>query len=280
MTGFALVVGFVPGASFGQDDTELRLQRVERLLESGVLTEMLDDLDMLRNEVRALRGEIEEQAHGIDQIKQRQRDLYRDLDQRLLRIEQAGTGAAPAGDGAQAPAAAVAAPEAGTEAGGPAVAEAAPPEADAPAVGGEPATAGGEESSAVPEIDPAREQQDYQAAFDLLTSDRYEDAERAFRAFLSTYPGGQFADNAQYWLGETCYVMRRFETALQEFNGLIANFPRSPKLTHAMLKVGYIHDELGRPEEAREALRALIEGHPESTAADLARKRLQRLGSE
>ena len=286
MTGLALAIGFVPGASFGQDDTELRLQRVERLLESGVLTEMLDDLDMLRNEVRALRGEIEEQAHGIDRIKQRQRDLYRDLDQRLLRIEQAGAGAAPASDGAQAPAGApVAAPEAGTEAGGPAVAEAAPPEAGAstaaaPAVGGEPAAAGGEESSALPEIDPAREQQDYQAAFDLLTSDRYEDAERAFRTFLATYPGGQFADNAQYWLGETCYVMRRFETALQEFNGLIANFPRSPKLTHAMLKVGYIHDELGRPEEAREALRALIEGHPESTAADLARKRLQRLGSE
>lgn len=298
MAGLGLALGFVSGASFGQDDTEARLQRVERLLDSGVLTEMLDELDLLRNEVRDLRGELEEQAQGIARLRQGQRDLYLGLDQRLLRVEQAGAGAAPASDVAAAPAAPVAAPE--VEAGasgpapGPAVVEVAPPEAGAsaadaivatgatgdPAGTGEAATAGGEAGSAPPAIDPAREQQDYQAAFDLLTSERYEDAERAFRSFLVTYPGGQFADNAQYWLGETCYVMRRFETALQEFNGLIANFPQSPKLTHAMLKVGYIHDELGRPEEAKEALGALIEGHPDSTAADLARKRLQRLRSE
>ena len=287
--GLALALGFVPGASFGQDGTG------ELLLDRGVLMEMLDELDMLKNEVRDLRGEIEEQAQGIARLRERQRDLYLGLDQRLLRIEQAGAGAAAASDVAAALAAPAATSE--VEAGAsepaptPVAAEVAPPEAGAsaagavvatgdPAVAGEAATAGTEAGSALPAIDPAREQQDYQAAFDLLTSERYEDAERAFRSFLATYPGGQFADNAQYWLGETCYVMRRFETALQEFNGLIANFPQSPKLTHAMLKVGYIHDELGRPGEAKEALGALIEGHPGSTAADLARKRLQRLRSE
>ena len=284
---------FAPVASFGQGSMEERLQRVERLLDSGALVQMLEDLEMLRNEVQALRGEIEVQSHGITQLKQRQRDLYTGLDQRLLSIEHAPTpGVAPASDAVAAPAEPVSTPEVETgviePAPEPVVADAAPAADVASATGatgestvaGELAAAVDQETSAAPEIDPVKEQQDYQAAFDLLTSDRYEDAARAFRSFLTNYPGGQFADNAQYWLGETYYVMRRFEAALQEFNGLIDNYPQSPKLTHAMLKVGYIHDEFGRPEEAKEALRALTERHPESTAADLARKRLQRLHSQ
>ena len=156
------------------------------------------------------------------------------------------------------------------------------PESPAEVESAAPAPAGDGEAAVegVAEVDPIREQQDYQAAFNLLKSGRYDDAAKAFRNFLVTYPGGDFVDNAHYWLGETYYVTRHFEAALQEFEGLIAHFPQSPKLTHAMLKVGYIHHELGRPEQAKQALIALTESHPDSTAAGLARKRLQRLQSE
>jgi len=50
--------------------------------------------------------------------------------------------------------------------------------------------------------------------------------------------------------------------------------PTSQKLTHALLKIGYSHDELGNLEEAERVLSELIERHPQSAAAGLARKRL------
>ncbi len=61
------------------------------------------------------------------------------------------------------------------------------------------------------------DQQNYQAAFDLIQARKYEDANRAFREFLVAFPQSPLADNAQYWLAETHYVRRQFKDALPEF---------------------------------------------------------------
>ena len=75
-------------------------------------------------------------------------------------------------------------------------------------------------------------------------------------------------------------MTRRFDEALGEFQRLVAQHPDSQKLTHAMLKIGYIHDEQGRPGDARKVLTQLTERFPKTTAASLARKRLKRLGGQ
>ncbi len=67
---------------------------------------------------------------------------------------------------------------------------------------------------------------------------------------------------------------------MREFETLIKEHPESQKLTHALLKVGYIHDELGQEDKAREALTELTEKYPNSTAAGLAAKRLERMRSQ
>jgi TolA-binding protein len=74
-------------------------------------------------------------------------------------------------------------------------------------------------------------------------------------------------------------VERKFEPALKQFENLVATHPESQKLTHALLKIGYINDELGRRAEAERVLNDLITRFPQSTAAGLARKRLQRIRS-
>lgn len=153
------------------------------------------------------------------------------------------------------------------------------PAANVPA--GQATTMGGADQSVpVAATDPVAEQKAYKDAFGLLKAGRYEDAATAFQAFLGAYGQGEFADNAQYWLGETYYVTRQFDLALREFQTLVVQHPKSQKLTHAMLKIGYIHDELGQPGEARQALGELIERFPKTTAAGLAKKRLQRLRSQ
>lgn len=235
-----------------------RLKRLERLFGSESLFKLFDEVEALGTEVRELRGQMEGLSHRIDQMEERQRQLYLDADQRLQRIESAVP--AQAADPSPQPGVPPAAPTTPTQTATPGeVPSATTPTAQTPGATG---------------VDPFAEQQAYQSAFDLLKSGRYDEAAIAFQQFIAEYPTGSYADNAQYWLGETFYITRRFEQAVQEFERLVSTHPTSQKLTHALLKIGYAHDELGNLKEAEQVLSELIESHPQSAAAGLARKRL------
>ncbi|HEX2139738.1 MAG TPA: tol-pal system protein YbgF [Woeseiaceae bacterium] len=120
----------------------------------------------------------------------------------------------------------------------------------------------------------------YQAAFELLKEQRYEDAAIAFERFLETYPDSELADNAQYWLAESYYVTGQFEEALAEFEAVISEYPDSRKAADALLKMGYCNYELERWDAARNALQRVQREFPETTAARLADQRLVRMREE
>jgi tol-pal system protein YbgF len=86
---------------------ETRLERVERLMDSGVLTDMLQRIDALQTEVRMLRGQVDQLDHDLQNLQTRQRDQFRTLDERLTRLE---------GGALQGQAAAPGPPSAGVEA--------------------------------------------------------------------------------------------------------------------------------------------------------------------
>ena len=267
--GLAYAAG-TPAQAPVVDPRELdeRLKRIERLFGSESLFKLFDEVEALEAEARALRGQVEALSHTVEQLEERQRELYLDTDQRLQRIESAAAtripGPGPGPLPTPGPAPQPGAPPA------PVTAQTATPSQPAPA----PATPSTGQAPLPAGIDPFAEQQAYQNAFELLKSGLYEDATVAFQQFIAEYPAGSYADNAQYWLGETYYITRRFEQAVQEFKRLVATHPNSQKLTHALLKIGYAHDELGDKAEAERALGELIERHPQSAAAGLARKRL------
>lgn len=285
-----------------------RVSRLENILNSGTLVQLLDRVQALQDAVQSLRGQVEVDEHTLADIKKRQRDLYLDLDRRLQRLEgSAGTGqgsaqagssaAAPQGQAAgaasaspQAPAApaagqqtqaATAAGSTGSSAGatsgqaaspGSAGKQTAEPSSASAASSQQPASGSAAASSVA-------EQQAYKSAFDLLRAGNYDQAIQAFDGFLQHYPGGEYADNAQYWLGEAYYVTQRYSQALQEFQKLEKNYPGSAKLAAGMLKIGYIYDEMGKKDQAEGVLRDLVSRYPNTTAARLARERLQRLQS-
>jgi tol-pal system protein YbgF len=247
----------VQGAS--QASLEQRLTRVERLLESRGLVEMLGELEQLRREVQDLRGQVELQANTLDNLQRRQRELYLDIDRRLHEVEAGAAPAAPAVSGG------------GESAGGMGVA---PPPAPTQMPGA------ARPSVALPAGDPAKERQAYEHALDVLKEGRYGEAAKAFRAFLDSYPQSRYAANAQYWLGEAYYVTREFETALEEFSKVVNEFPDSSKVADARLKMGFIEYELQRWPQARGTLEAVVADYPDSTAARLARDRLDRMRAE
>jgi tol-pal system protein YbgF len=239
---------------------EQRVVTLERRLGNLGLADVVLTLQRLQQEVQQLRGEIELQNHTVDALKKQQRDLYLDLDGRISRLQKAPAAVAPQ----------PVAPMTSVEV--PVVAPVAvEPPADIPV-----AVVTGPEVVA----DPALEEPAYQAAFNLLKQARYTEAVAAFNELLQAYPSGDYADNAQYWLGEASYVTRDFSQALANFNLLLQNYPESPKVRGALLKSGYIHYEQKAWQQARGVLEQLISRYPGSSEARLAETRLQRMTKE
>jgi len=121
------------------------------------------------------------------------------------------------------------------------------------------------------------ERQLYQVAFDSLKAAKYKEAASQFDNYISAYPDGQLTDNAYYWLGESHYIQRDFETALGAFGSVTQKYPESRKIADAWLKVGYCYYELGALDEAKSALTKTITSFPDSSAARLAQQRLDRI---
>ncbi len=131
-----------------------------------------------------------------------------------------------------------------------------------------------------PPQDSEGEKSSYQTAFNLLMDRKYDKAQQSFQSFLKDYPGSRLADNAQYWLAEANYVTRDFDSALAEFTKVVQNHPSSPKISDALLKIGYIQYEKKQWGVARETLSSLVNRYPNSTASQLAKKRLDKMQGE
>lgn len=264
LLGMAVSVSAAPADKNAAANLEQRVERMERVLESQSLLQMMERIDALQMEVQQLRGQIEEQQHQMEGMKTRQRELYLDVDRRMSRLEREG-----GGNGSAAPADGAMISQPPLANGGTAV---------------QPATQGLMQAPPTVEAAPASEPQQleaeraaYQKAFDLLRELRYEQASAEFRDFLKHYPNGRYAQLAQYWLGEAAYARRDFVQAIKEYQALIDNHPRSGKLADAMLKIGYSYQELKRTSEAKQIMERLIELYPDSTEAAQARNQLRRI---
>lgn len=116
---------------------------------------------------------------------------------------------------------------------------------------------------------------DYRAAVELVKTGKHDDAVAALRAFVLKYPRNDYADNAQYWLGEAFYAQKDYPTALVEFRKVIEVYPRGNKVPDALLKVGFCYQALGQGEKAHAVLEQVVTRYPKSEPAGLAAKRLE-----
>lgn len=222
-----------------------------------VLLEMVKRLESIQREIQLLRGDSERSLHEMELVKERQRQLYMDIDQRLQTLEGAS----------------VAKTESRRQA----------TQVTAPAV----ATASGAKSADQQRTESVetgenriQEQQAYKRALSLVKDKRYDDAVRAFTSFLIEFPQSESADNAQYWLAEANYGNRNYSAAMVEFKKVIDNFPNSTKVPGAALKLGYSHYELAQWDQARKVLSALRDDYPNTSASRLADERLKRMKRE
>lgn len=239
---------------------------------TNALFEIMGRLEQLQAEVQQLTGKLEEQANLIAEMKKAQSTMYSDFDERIQNLEKTAESNKPAtAESSQAPEG-TAAPEA--KADEPPVASPAAQEAkQAPAQKSDAVQASGEVSSP-PAVSVGNEKQQYQQAYEALRNGHTAQAIAEFNALLGKNPKGEYANNAQYWLGEAYRVNQDTDSARKAFSSVIENYPGSAKIPDALLKLGTIEIEQKNPAKAREYLTRVTADFPGSTAARLAAKKL------
>jgi tol-pal system protein YbgF len=86
----------------------------------------------------------------------------------------------------------------------------------------------------------------YETAYGYLLQQDYGAAEVAFEEFMRRYPSDRLAPDAQYWLGETLYVQRRYKPAGQAFLVVVEKYKASAKVPSSLLKLAQSLEQLGQ----------------------------------
>ncbi|PNS09358.1 tol-pal system protein YbgF [Solilutibacter silvestris] len=168
--------------------------------------ETLNQINALKEEIRGLRGQMEELQQQLNQQKEAARNQYLDIDGRLNRLE-GGKPAATGGDqGANA---------------SPQPAE---PAANAPA-------------EMAPAASNGNDRADYDVAFKALKGGDYVTSSRGFKSFIDRWPKSALLPNARYWLGESYYATGNYALAAQQFKQVVDTYPTHPKAADAALKL-------------------------------------------
>ena len=191
---------------------------------------------LLKEEVRALRGIVDELRNDVKQLTKQQKSNYLNLDQRLsaqsrnikkspnIKHEQPST------------------VQLGFIA----------------------------DKNKKPAALPEKEVDHYNKAYFYLKSGDINKAIIKFKAHIDVYPSGGYVANAYYWLGEIYLLQSQLDLALEAFMMIQQNHPTHRKYLDSKFKMGQVYHMLGNQVKARDLLASVAEG--ESNVAILARK--------
>jgi tol-pal system protein YbgF len=236
---------------FADDDARKRIQVLEeriKALDGRVFKledllnrqtkSMLDlqgQIDALNNDIRKLRGQNEELAHGLQDAEKRSKDFYVDLDSRLRHFESAE--------------------------------EAAKESASA-------STGIGSAPASSDPSDPVAQNRALESAYALYKSGSNAKAVKAFEDFLIKYPDSVHVPNARFWLGSSLYKLKNYKGALDVYQDLLKVFPDTPNAPDVMFNIAACQRELRLVLGSKKTLKQLVAKYPRSEAATKANKLL------
>ena len=123
------------------------------------------------------------------------------------------------------------------------------------------------------ELSPRRA---FEVAYQDYQSGDYDGAIQQFEGFQKRFPEAStsLAADAQYLVGTSHFRKRECVKAITAYEKLVSAFPHHKNNALGLLKLSYLYDAMGDKVQARSALFRLIDRHPRSKEAQLARQRL------
>ncbi len=103
-------------------------------------------------------------------------------------------------------------------------------------------------------------------------------ARQAFQQVVEEYPDDPLAPQALRQMAEMLYLEDDYAGALGTLESVVERYEASPEASQALYRAGIIAKERGNNERATEYFRRVVDAYPQSDAAVLAERELQRLG--
>ncbi|WP_337036833.1 cell division protein CpoB [Pantoea agglomerans] len=234
-------------SSVGSGSVEDRVTTLERIsnAQAQLMQQLQQQMSDNQRDIDALRGQIQQNTYQLNQVVERQKQLYQQIDSLSSASTSGGQQAAGSNAAADTGAAATAGAAASTD--------------SAPAQTGD-------------------ANSDYNAAVALiLEKKQYDQAISALQAWVKRYPDSTYQPNASYWLGQLNYNKGKKDDAAYYYATVVKNYPKSPKAAEALLKVGVIMQEKKDTAKAKAVFQQVIKLYPDTESAKQAQKRLTSL---
>ncbi len=228
------------------------------------IAQLSSDIDVLRQEVRDLQGELElarkEAADALAEVRKTRTAVA----QGSLGRTAGGAAAADYGAGA------------GSSASGGSAGEMAAAGAGAGVVLDSGTPSAGQAGGS-----PDQELSTYQKALDTWRTDNFKGCIDQFTGFLQVYPSSSYADDAAYWLADCTYSDKEYKRAVVRFNAVVNVYPDSPKAPDALYRQGESLLKLGPKfhEAARTVFKRVQKEYPDSPRAGEAKRQLDTIGA-
>jgi tol-pal system protein YbgF len=248
-----------------------RIARAETQINSMQSSNSNSKMEEMRGEIQALRNQVEELRHELQQAQKQQTAMYSDLDKRF---NKKNTLLTETDQETRNPSSVSNTPD-DTIPSKPVVPPTPAKPKDIKTAATAALTAAPKAAESQPNV--AEEQQIYQTAYNLIKAKKYNEAVNSLQGMLKKYPTGQFAANAHYWLGELYGLMGNNAQSAEEFGKVVNNFPDSPKIADAQLKLGLTYASALKWAEAKSAFKKVVSRYPGTASARLAAEQIKQI---
>jgi len=239
--------------------------------------EIMQKNQKLEEEIRKLRGQLEEHDNAIEQLKKELTNRYTDLDQRLELLSQKID---PPEDNPEAQDASAATASTNADTSTPAIVPAAPvPQQTTPAT--TQATAAQPQTNTVATNNATNDQIELEKAAYTVALDAYKQggAKKAIQPmqnFIKNHPNGIYIGNAYFWLAEFYLAVDPvdYKSAKQNYNIVATRYPNSARASRAVYQLYSIAKEVDHNDALASQYKSkLLSQYPQSEEAKFIQKK-------
>ena len=224
-------------------------------------------ISSLFDDLAKLRGEVEVLTYSLQTSEERQKVLYKELNERLQKIEESAINIENNVNSVEAP------KENKLLTQNNLIIQ----EDDVlPEIAPEPIP---EAADLPPLVDKNLEYQEFEDAKKLITATKYKEAFDALDKFVVNYPSSELLPEAKYNLGYTQFALRNYKAAINTFNKIVLEYPDNPIAPNSLYQVSNSQIQITRITKAKQTLRSLIKKYPNADIIPSAKKRLKDLES-
>jgi tol-pal system protein YbgF len=224
-------------------------------------------INSLFDDLAKLRGEVEVLTYSLQTSEERQKVLYKELNERLQKIEESALKIENTVNSVESP-----------KENKPLTQNNLIIQEDEvlPEIAPEPIP---EAADLPPLVDKDLEYQEFEDAKKLITATKYKEAFDALDKFVVNYPSSELLPEAKYNLGYTQFALRNYKAAINTFNKIVLEYPDNPIAPNSLYQVSNSQIQITRITKAKQTLRSLIKKYPNADIIPSAKKRLKDLES-